>query len=163
MRRIFSVLVDNRFGELPRIVGLCSGRGFHIEGVNAFELASAEKMRIDLAVDCDDAQAERLRKLLASQVRVLDAVSVDASEAVEREVALIEVVADGSKVRLRLGRHGRVSTYCHDGAEGRVEIEALGHPSAIADLTEDLGTLGPCDVVRSGPLTLRHPGAGRSH
>jgi acetolactate synthase small subunit len=103
MRRVFSLLVDNRFGELPRVVGLCSGRGFRIEGVTAVESDGGETMRIDVVTDCDEAAAERLRKLLASQVRVLEAVTLAADRSAEREVALIEVEAEGDTVRLRLG------------------------------------------------------------
>ncbi|MCC6745154.1 MAG: acetolactate synthase small subunit, partial [Acidobacteria bacterium] len=28
MKQLFSIVADDRFGELPRIVGLCSGRGY---------------------------------------------------------------------------------------------------------------------------------------
>jgi len=163
MRRVFSLLVDNRFGELPRVVGLCSGRGFRIEGVTAVESDGGETMRIDVVTDCDEAAAERLRKLLASQVRVLEAVTLAADRSAEREVALIEVEAEGDTVRLRLGEHLGVRAHCEASPGGGTAVEALGRPEAIAALADDLATLGPCEVVRSGPFALRRPSFRRSH
>jgi len=81
MKQLFSIVADDRFGELPRIVGLCSGRGYPLVGVTAVK--RGDLMHIDILTECDDRQAERLCRLLASQVRVVEVAVRPAATLVE--------------------------------------------------------------------------------
>lgn len=160
MRQVFSVLVDNRFGELPRIVGLCAGRGYELESVSASEMPGGAAMRIHITTRCDDRAAERLHRLLATQVRVLEVETLSAESHIERAVALATVRAGRAAVRDWLARTSLdLAVAVLSETEHTVTLEAVGDPAAIAGLADELDCLGPCDIALSGPLSLKRPEA----
>ncbi len=54
MRHTITVLVENRFGVLTRIVGLFSGRGFNIDTLNVGPTHRADTSRMTIVVKGDD-------------------------------------------------------------------------------------------------------------
>jgi acetolactate synthase-1/3 small subunit len=48
MRHTLSILVENRFGELSRIVGLFSARGYNIESLAVAETLDPKLSRMTL-------------------------------------------------------------------------------------------------------------------
>jgi acetolactate synthase I/III small subunit len=47
VRHTLSILVENRFGELARIVGLFSARGYNIESLTVAETLDPQVSRVD--------------------------------------------------------------------------------------------------------------------
>ena len=71
MRHTLSILVENRFGELSRVVGLFSARGYNIESLTVAETLDPKMSRLTLVTVGDDAAIERITRQLDKQVRVL--------------------------------------------------------------------------------------------
>ena len=61
-RHVLSILVENRFGELARIVGLFSGRGFNIDKITASPTLDPRYSRVILVTRGDDAIIEQITK-----------------------------------------------------------------------------------------------------
>lgn len=155
MRQILSILVDNRFGELPRIVGFVTGRGFPLESVLAAEAPDGRTMRIQVVTRGDDAAVERLRRLLARQVRVCEAVRVSESPAIEREMALVTVRFDDDAAFDRVRALARqYNARVLDVAAGAAVVEVTGARAAVDALVEALESVASCEVSRTGPLAI---------
>ena len=90
MRRVISLLVENKAGVLSRVVGLFSQRGYNIESLNvapALEGAS----RITLTTITDDAGTEQVVKQLSKLINVVKVTPYDSATQVLRELSLIHI------------------------------------------------------------------------
>jgi len=99
MRHTLSILVENRFGELSRVVGLFSARGYNIESLTVAETLDPKLSRLTLVTIGDDAAIERITRQLDKQVRVMKVEDVTATPHIEREMALINVKAAAGPAR----------------------------------------------------------------
>ena len=91
MRHILSVLFENRFNAIPRIVGMFSGRGYGIESISIGEGEEPELTRATLTTEGDEQIIEQIAKHLNKLVDVVKVVDLTYESFVERELALIKV------------------------------------------------------------------------
>src|SRR6266513_4173104 len=91
MRHTISVLVENKFGALTRIAGLCSGRGYNIDTLNVAPTQDPSASRMTIVTRGDDATLEQIVKQLNKLVDVLKVIDFREGEYVDREVVLVNV------------------------------------------------------------------------
>src|SRR5439155_6577758 len=94
-RHILSILVENRFGELCRVVGLFSGRGYNIDSLGVAPTSDPAYSRIILTTNGNDVVIEQILKQVGKLVRVLEVVDLNGVNHVEREMALL-IVSTGT-------------------------------------------------------------------
>lgn len=92
-RHIFSVLVENRFGVLARVVGLFSGRGFNISSLNVAETYDKTVSQITLVTHGDAQIIEQIYHHLNRLIDVIEVTDLSTASHVERELILIKVAA----------------------------------------------------------------------
>ena len=95
MRHTISVLVENKFGVLARIAGLFSGRGFNIDTLNVAPTHVETLSRITVVVKGDDKTLDQLIRQLERLVNVIEVKDFREGQAVDRELVLIKLAADG--------------------------------------------------------------------
>jgi acetolactate synthase I/III small subunit len=155
MRHTLLVLVENRPGELARVVGLFSARGFNIESLTVAETMDPEVSRITLVTRGDDAEIGHITRLLDNQVRVISAVDMQKIEHVEREMALINISAGmGSERQEALDLVNVFRAKVVDISRDGLIIEATGDWSKISALIELLRPLGIREIARTGTLAI---------
>ena len=93
---ILSVLVENKFGVLSRIAGLFSRRGYNIYSLAVSPTEDARYSRMTVVVDGESAPIEQVTKQLNKLIPVIKISELTADEAVERELMLVTVKADGT-------------------------------------------------------------------
>jgi acetolactate synthase-1/3 small subunit len=92
MNHIISVLVENEFGVLSRVVGLFSGRGFNIESLNVAATKDPKISRITIVTKGDDQIIEQIKKQLNKLINVIKVLDMnEIGEYVARELALIRI------------------------------------------------------------------------
>ena len=91
MRRIISVLVENKFGVLARVSELFSSRGFNIESLSVGKTLDARLSRITIVVDGDIEIFEEIKKQLNKLINVIKVKDFTDVDHVEREMVLIKV------------------------------------------------------------------------
>ncbi|HEY6332196.1 MAG TPA: acetolactate synthase small subunit [Blastocatellia bacterium] len=164
MKHTLLVLVENRPGELARVVGLFSARGFNIESLTVAETMDPEVSRITLVTRGDDAEIGHITRLLSNQVRIISAVDMQKIEHVEREMALINVKASmGPERQEALDLVSVFRAKVVDISRDGLIIEATGDWSKVSALIELLRPLGIREIARTGTLAiarLRNQGAG---
>src|SRR5437660_7159516 len=104
MRHTLSILVENHFGELARIVGLFSARGYNIESLTVAETLDPAVSCVTLVTSGDDRTIEQIVKQVDKLVRVLHVADLTSSSHFERELVLINVKT-GSQAAMQTVLH----------------------------------------------------------
>jgi acetolactate synthase-1/3 small subunit len=161
VRHTLSILVENRFGELARLVGLFSARGYNIESLSVAEALDAQISRVTLVTNGDDQTVEQISKQLNKQIRVLSVTDLTGLDHIERDMALVHVNAISGNERQQVMH--LVDTYrarVIDVTESAFTIETTGNRSKVDALLGLLGPFGVRDMVRAGTLAIRRLPAG---
>ncbi len=159
MRHTLSVLVENRSGELSRIVGLFTARGYNIESLTVTATLDPRVARITLVTDGEDRTIEQIVKRVEKQVRVLEVQDVTRLPSIERELALVQVKTEaGPALSAILSLISKNRVKLVDTTGDLVTIEATGDQAEIAEIIRLLAPLGIHEMVRSGAVALPAPG-----
>jgi acetolactate synthase-1/3 small subunit len=159
-RHVLSILVEDRFGELARIVGLFSGRGFNIDSLAANRTLEPGMSRVVLVTRGDDAVIEQIIKQVNKLLRVRKVNHMVGAGHFERESCVVNVRAAGPKGEEELERILRLT-----GAQvlahypNGFTVELTSTPDQIESFLDRLRPLGIRDMVRSAPIALQKPAA----
>ena len=155
MKHTLAILVENRFGELARIVGLFSARGYNLESLTVAETLEPQISRVTLVTNGDDGTLEKIVKQLDKQIRVLSVTNLTAMGHFEREMALIHVHAKAGPERQEIVSivnifHAKVI----DMSEAAMTIEVSGNRDKVDGLLRLLGPFNILEVARAGTLAI---------
>ncbi len=154
-RHVLSILVENRFGELARIVGLFSGRGYNIDSLCVAPTPDPAFSKIILVTGGNDAIIEQILKQVGKLVRVLKVIDLNEVAHVERDMALLIVntpsPADRQEV-LNLVAVFRAKVI--DISADAITVEATGSQEKVDALFGLLKPLGIREMVRTGPVAI---------
>lgn len=155
MRHTLSILVENRSGELARIVGLFSARGYNIESLTVAETLDPQISRVTLVTSGDDQTVEQITKQLNKQIRVLSVTDLTMLEHIEREMALIHVKAASGNERKQVMHLADIfRARVIDVSERALTIETTGDRPKVKALLGLLGPFGIQEMVRAGTLAI---------
>ena len=158
-RHVLSVLVENRFGELARVVGLFSGRGFNIDSLAVNITLDPTYSRIVLTTRGNEVIIEQIIKQLRKLVRVKKVVLMsDDMRFLERELCVVTVAASSSQTRQELERivklaGARVIAY----SATAFTVETTATSAEIDEFIDLLRPLGIKEMVRSAPIAIPRP------
>ena len=153
---IISVLVENKFGVLARISGLFSALGFNIVSLAVGETEDPEMSRMTIVVDADERILEQVKKQLNKLIDVIRVNDLTGGECVDRELILIKVKANTTKIREKI-----VQVVDSTGAEivdiGKksITVEESGDEHKIKALIELLRPYGIQEIVRTGRIAIQ--------
>ena len=149
-----SVLVENKPGVLARVAGLFSRRGFNIESLAVGPTEVPEVSRMTIVVDAADTALEQVTKQLNKLIHVLKIVELDRDVAVERELQMVKVSADG-RTRSEIIEIADVfRSKVVDVDSDAITIEATGSPEKLAAMVRLLAPYGIRELVRSGMIAV---------
>ena len=155
MRHTISVLVENRYGELARIVELFSARGYNIESLTVAETLDSSVSRLTVVTSGDDRTIQQIVRQLKRLVRVLEVTDLNGFERVERETVLLNVaISDHAALQqlmpLVSENQVRVVEVMADG----VIVEATAEWAQIREIVQKLTALGIRGMARTGTVAL---------
>ena len=90
-----SVLVEDKPGVLTRVAGLFAARGFNIDSLAVGPTEEPGLSRMTIVVNVEKKPLEQVTKQLNRLINVIKVLEHEPAEAVERELALIKVRAEG--------------------------------------------------------------------
>lgn len=155
-RHTLAVVVDNEFGVLARVIGLFSGRGYNIESLTVAEVEHDKaRSRITIVTSGPDRVIEQIKKLLERMVpvhRVHD-LTVEGAH-VERELALIKVVASGFERTEALRAADIFGACVIDSTESSCIFELTGESRKIDAFIEIMRPLGLKEIARTGASAM---------
>ena len=160
MRHTLTILVENEFGNLTRIAGLFSARGYNIESLNVAPTLDETVSRMTLVTRGDDKVVEQIKKQLNKLIPVIKTEDISHTEHMEREMILIKVQAvDKSRAEvLRMADVFRAKVV--DVSESTYTLELTGKAGKIDAFVRMLQPLGIVEMTRTGPVGMRRGAKG---
>jgi acetolactate synthase I/III small subunit len=160
-RHTIVVLVDNEPGVLARVIGLFSGRGYNIDSLSVAEVDPEQNLsRINIVTSGTEQVIEQIKSLLDKLVPVHTVADLTVEGPhIERELALLKVVATGEKrlESLRLADIFRARIV--DSTLESFVFEVTGSPEKLRAFMELMRPLGLVEVSRAGVVAMAR-GAG---
>lgn len=149
-----SVLTENTPGVLARVSSLFMRRGFNIESLAVGPTEIPEISRMTIVVNVEELPLEQVTKQLNKLVQVLKIVELDSSSAVERELMLIKVKADGATRGQVLETVQLFRAKVVDVAQDSVTIEATGDAGKLTAMLNVLEPFGIREIAQSGRVAI---------
>ena len=153
---IISVLVDNEFGVLARIVGLFAARGYNIDSLSVAKIDEFNNIsRINITTSGTDEMVSLIVKLLENQISVRSAINITAKGlAVERGLCLCKVASIGDK-RVEALRIAQIfGAKVVDTTENSFVFEISGKEEKLNAFIDLMRPLGLTEVSKTGPAAL---------
>jgi len=154
VEHIISVMVENKFGVLSRVVNLFSGRGYHIETLCVAPTMDPSISLMTIVTSGDDRIIEQIVKQLNKVIDVIKVVDINESEFVEREMALIKIHTRqedrAEALRITDIFRGKVV----DSSQNSYTIEITGDVKKVEAAINLLQPLGIKERVRTGRVAI---------
>ena len=149
-----SVLVEDRPGVLTRVAGLFAARGYNIDSLAVGPTEAEGISRMTIVVNVDESPLEQVTKQLNKLINVIKILEHDPGTAVERELMLVKVHAQGdARARImELADVFRVGIV--DVTATTLTVEASGGPEKLEALRELLSQFGIVELSRTGRIAL---------
>jgi acetolactate synthase I/III small subunit len=157
-----SVLVENKPGALARVSNLFARRGFNIESLAVGPTERPEVSRITLRVDCSPHTLEQIEKQMHKLVNVLRVTTLEAGEAVERELALVKVSAPPARRAELMALAEVFDARVADLGPDSMIFEIVGPPEELGAFEELIRPHGLKELARTGRIGLGRASAARS-
>ena len=153
---IISVLVDNEFGALARIVELFSGRGYNIESLTVSEIDTVNKLsRVTITTLATEHVLEQIKAHLLKLIPVHKVVELTChTKSIEREVALVKVIyTDKTKYKLE-EIVAEFDAKIVDNTENSFIFEITCDTKTVDEFIELLKPLGLAEIARTGATAM---------
>jgi acetolactate synthase-1/3 small subunit len=149
-----SVLVEDRPGVLTRVAGLFAARGYNIDSLAVGPTDAEGISRMTIVVNVDESPLEQVTKQLNKLVNVIKILEHDPGTAVERELMLAKVHAEGdARARImEIAEVFRVNVV--DVTASTLTVEASGKPEKLEALRQLLDEYGIVELSRTGRIAL---------
>jgi acetolactate synthase-1/3 small subunit len=154
MKRIISVLVENKFGVLARVSELFSSRGFNIESLSVGETLDAKLSRITMVVDGDDYIFEEIKKQLNKLINVIKVRDFTVVDHVEREMLLIKVNLSKNTRAELMEIVDIFRAKIVDVGRKEMTVEITGKDNKIQAFIELIKPFGIIEIVRTGKIAI---------
>ena len=149
-----SVLVEDQPGVLTQVSSLFARRGFNIHSLAVGTTEEPGFSRMTIVVDVQKKPLEQVTKQLNKLVNVIKVQELEPRDAVERELALIKVRAEGD-ARARVIEIANIfRARVLDVTHTSISLEATGTTEKLEALLELLAGFGVVEVARTGTVAL---------
>ena len=155
MNHTLSIVVADQPGELSRIVGLFSARGFNIETISVGATLDPRWARVTIVTRGADRTIEQIVKQCERLARVREVQDVTTRPHIEREMALITVnAAPGLERQEILGLVKVFRAKVVDISHTQMIVEASGNKEKVESFIELLRPLGIHEITRTGRIAI---------
>ena len=154
MKKIYSVLVENRSGVLAKISGLFARRCFNIDSLVVGETFDPEVSSMTIVSSGDDRTLEQIEKQLNKKLDVIMVKTFKETQAISRELMLI-------KVKYNKNNRKDIMEICEickaeivDMSKNHLMIQICDTPEKISVFRGMLSGVSVVEVARTGTLAL---------
>lgn len=154
MKKIYSVLVENRSGVLCKVAGLFSRRSYNIDSLAVGETDDPAVSCMTIVSSGDERTIEQIEKQLNKKLDVIKVKTFDEAASVSRELMLI-------KVKYNKGNRRDIMETCEimkadivDMSKNLMIIQICDVPEKTSLLIKMLQSVSVVEVARTGTLAL---------
>lgn len=154
MRRIYSVLVENRAGVLCKVAGLFSRRAYNIESLAVGETDDPEVSCMTIVSSGSENTIEQIEKQLNKKLDVIKVKTFKESQSVTRELMLVKVKynRDNRKDVLEIAQIMKAEIV--DMSKSQMTLQICDTPERTKLLIKMLQSISIVEVARTGALAL---------
>ena len=154
MKRIYSVLVENRSGVLCKVAGLFSRRCFNIDSLAVGETDDREVSRMTIVSRGDERTIEQIEKQLNKKLDVIKVKTFDEISSISRELLLMKVKYNKSNRRDIMENCEIMNAQIVDMSKHTMLIQMCDNPERIQLLISMFKSVSIVEVARTGTLAL---------
>lgn len=154
MKKIYSVLVENRSGVLCKVAGLFSRRSFNIDSLAVGETDDPAVSCMTIVSSGSSQTLEQIEKQLNKKIDVIKVRTFAEEKSVSRELMLV-------KVRYNKGTRREIMEICQmmgasivDMSKSQMTIQVCDVPERTKLFLEMLSSISIVEVARTGTLAL---------
>lgn len=155
MKRLYSVLVENRSGVLMKVAGLFSRRCFNIDSLAVGETDDPNVSCITIVSSGDANTLEQIAKQLNKKIDVIKIKTFKENESISRELILIKVKYNKSNRKEIMDICDILKAEIVDMSKSMMTIQLCSTPDKIEMLMQNLSGVNIVEVARTGTLALQ--------
>ncbi len=155
MKKIYSVLVENRSGVLCKVAGLFSRRCFNIDSLAVGETEDAAVARMTIVRSGDQRTIEQIEKQLNKKIDVIKVKTFDEPESVSRELMLMKVKYNKSNRRDIMETCEIMDADIVDMSKNMMVIQICDVPERIRLFISMMQGISIVEMARTGTLALQ--------
>ncbi len=154
MKRIYSVLVENRSGVLFKVAGLFSRRCFNIDSLAVGETDDPDVSCMTIVSSGDQRTIEQIEKQLNKKLDVIKVKTFDEVQSISRELMLVKVKYNKNNRRDILETCEIMKAQIVDMSKNMMIIQICDLPERTRLLISMLQSISIVEVARTGTLAL---------
>lgn len=155
MKRIYSVLVENRSGVLCKVAGLFSRRCFNIDSLAVGETDDKAVSCMTIVSSGDKRTIEQIEKQLNKKLDVIKVKTFDTDSSISRELMLIKVKYNKSNRRDIMEICEIMNAQIVDMSKNLMLIQMCDIPERTQLLIDMFQSVSIVEVARTGTLALQ--------
>ena len=154
MKHVISILVEDRFGALSRVIELFTSRGYNLESVCTGAAEQPDLHRMTLVTEGDDDKIRHILKLLKNIVYVWEVRHLKPAQTISLELMLVKVQARPEKrtevLTLVQAYQGNLIEMNHES----VTFEITGTASKLDGVAEVFREFPILEMARTGEAAI---------
>lgn len=154
MKKIYSVLVENRSGVLCKVAGLFSRRCFNIDSLAVGETEDTTVSRMTIVSSGDERTIEQIEKQLNKKLDVIKVKTFDEAQSISRELMLVKVKYNKSTRREIMEICEVMKADIVDMSKNQMMIQVCDIPERTKLFISMLASISIVEVARTGTLAL---------
>ena len=154
MKRIYSVLVENRAGVLGKVAGLFARRCYNIDSLVVGETDDPEVSCMTIVSSGDQRTIEQIEKQLNKKLDVIKVKTFDESQSIGRELMLIKVKYNKSTRRDIMEITEMMKGDIVDMSKNMMMIQICDVPERVELFISMLQQISIVEVARTGTVAL---------
>lgn len=154
MKKIYSVLVENRSGVLAKVAGLFSRRCFNIDSLAVGETDDSTVSCMTIVSSGNERTIEQIEKQLNKKLDVIKVKTFNEENSISREMMLMKVKYNKSNRRDIMEICEIMSAQIVDMSKSFMIIQICDLPERIKLLIEMFASISIVEVARTGTLAL---------
>ena len=154
MKRIYSVLVENRSGVLCKVAGLFWRRCFNIDSLAVGETDDKNVSNMVIVSSGDKRTPEQIEKQLNKKLDVIKVKTFDETESINRELMLVKVRYNRSNRKDIMENCEIMGAKIVDLSKTLMTIQICDTPERVQIFLDTLRTVSIIEVARTGALAL---------
>ncbi|MCR5810623.1 MAG: acetolactate synthase small subunit [Lachnospiraceae bacterium] len=154
MKRIYSVLVENRSGVLCKVAGLFWRRCFNIDSLAVGETEDKNVSNMVIVSSGDRRTLEQIEKQLNKKLDVIKVKTFDETESINRELMLVKVRYNRTNRKDIMENCDIMGAKIVDMSKTMLTIQMCDTPERVQIFLDTLRTVSIIEIARTGTLAL---------
>lgn len=154
MKKIYSVLVENRSGVLCKVAGLFSRRCFNIDSLAVGETDDKQISCMTIVSSGNQRTLEQIEKQLNKKLDIIKVRTFDEEHSISRELMLMKVKYNKTNRKDIMEVCNILKAEIVDMSKSYMTIQLCAEPERIKLLIQMMNTISVVEVARTGTLAL---------